>query len=164
MVVRIAKLGLVAMIGLFLLLVGVDNLLDYGTNYAFVQHVMMMDTLPPQSVLLSRAIHSPFLHKLFYAQIITVELLAGLLCVVGAVRLWRERAAAARGFNRAKAIAIAGLALAFALWFFGFMVVGGEWFQMWQSPTWNGQQAAFRFIGCVGLVLLFLTYNDEEIA
>ncbi len=164
MVVRIAKMGLVAMIGLFLLLVGVDNLLDYGTNYAFVQHVMMMDTLAPQSELLSRAIHSPLLHKLVYALIITVEMLAGLLCVYGAARLWLERAASTRCFNRAKSIAIAGLALAFALWFFGFMVIGGEWFQMWRSPTWNGQQAAFRFIGCVGLVLLFLSLRDEELA
>ncbi|MEK1939519.1 MAG: DUF2165 domain-containing protein [Pseudomonas sp.] len=164
MVVRIAKVGMVVMIGLFLLLVGVDNLLDYGTNYAFVQHVMMMDTLPPQSELLSRAIHSPLLHKLVYAQIIAVEMLAGLLCVLGAARLWLERGAAASSFNRAKHIAIAGLALAFALWFFGFMVIGGEWFQMWRSPTWNGQQAAFRFIGCVGLVLLFLSHRDEEFA
>lgn len=164
MVVRVAKVGLVAMVGLFLLLVGVDNLLDYGTNYAFVQHVMMMDSLPPQSTLLSRAITSSWLHTLVYAQIIVVELFAGLLCVVGAAGLWRERGAVASSFNRAKHIAVAGLALAFALWFFGFMVVGGEWFQMWRSPTWNGQQAAFRFIGCVGLVLVVLLHRDEELA
>ena len=52
----------------------------------------------------------------------------------------------------------------FALWFFGFMVVGGEWFQMWQSQTWNGQEAAFRFIGCIGLVLIFLAQKDDELA
>lgn len=41
---------------------------------------------------------------------------------------------------------MAGLTLGFTLWFAGFMIVGAEWFQMWQSTTWNGQQAAFRFI------------------
>ena len=69
-----------------------------------------------------------------------------------------------REFNAAKDVAIAGLVFGFALWFFGFMVVGGEWFQMWQSQTWNGQEAAFRFIGCIGLVLIFLTQKDDELA
>ncbi len=67
-------------------------------------------------------------------------------------------------FNAAKDVAIAGLVLGFALWFFGFMVVGGEWFQMWQSQTWNGQAAAFRFIGCIAFVLIFLAQKDDELA
>ena len=67
-------------------------------------------------------------------------------------RGWRTRV----HFNAAKDVAIAGLVLRIRPWFFGFMIVGGEWFQMWQSQTWNGQEAAFRFIGCIGLVLIFL--------
>ena len=46
----------------------------------------------------------------------------------------------------------------------GFLVVGGEWFQMWQSKTWNGQEAAFRFIACIGLVLIFVNQPDGELA
>jgi predicted small integral membrane protein len=34
---------------------------------------------------------------------------------------------------------------------------------MWQSKTWNGQEAAFRFIACIGLVLLFLNQRDGEL-
>ena len=49
------------LIGLFSLLVGVDNIIDYGTNYAFVQHVMSMDTVFPNSTLTWRAITSPAL-------------------------------------------------------------------------------------------------------
>lgn len=48
-------------------------------------------------------------------------------------------------------------------WFAGFLVVGGEWFQMWQSKTWNGQEAAFRFVACIGLVLIFLNQPDGEL-
>jgi hypothetical protein len=44
--------------------------------------------------------------------------------------------------------------LGFLVWFFGFMVIGGEWFQMWQSPLWNGQQAAFRFYLTILAVLI----------
>lgn len=163
MLVRAAKVLLVLMIGLFSLLVGVDNIVDYGTNLAFVQHVMSMDTVFPSSTLTWRAITSPFLQHLGYALIIAAEILAGVLCIVGARRLWLARHATAKEFNMAKDVAVAGLVTGFSLWFFGFMTVGGEWFQMWQSQTWNGQQAAFRFITCIGLVLIFLNQKDDEL-
>ncbi|MEI9901454.1 MAG: DUF2165 domain-containing protein [Hyphomicrobium sp.] len=163
MIVRAAKVLLVLMIGLFSLLVGVDNIIDYGTNYAFVQHVMSMDTVFPSSTLTWRAITSPFLYHLCYAMLIAAELLAGILCIAGARRLWLKRYAPAKAFNAAKDIAVAGLFMGFSLWFFGFMTVGGEWFQMWQSQTWNGQQSAFRFIACIGLVLIFLNQKDDEL-
>lgn len=164
MIVRIAKVLLVTLIGLFSLLVGVDNIIDYGTNYAFVQHVMSMDTVFPNSTLTWRAITSPALQHAAYAGIIAAELLAGVLCLLGALKLWNARSYFAPEFNAAKGVAIAGLVLGFALWFFGFMVVGGEWFQMWQSQTWNGQEAAFRFIGCIAFVLIFLAQKDDELA
>lgn len=164
MVVRAAKVLLVLMIGLFSLLVGVDNIIDYGTNYAFVQHVLSMDTVFPSTTLKWRAIESPALYHVGYAFIIAAELLAGVLCVYGARSMWRERQAPARQFNASKDVAVAGLVTGFALWFFGFMTVGGEWFQMWQSQAWNGQQAAFRFITCIGIVLLFLNQKDDELA
>jgi predicted small integral membrane protein len=40
--------------------------------------------------------------------------------------------------------------------------VGGEWFLMWQSKNWNGQDAAFRMFAVVGIVLLFLVQQDVE--
>jgi predicted small integral membrane protein len=41
------------------------------------------------------------------------------------------------------------------------MTVGGEWFLMWQSKVWNGQEAAFRLFTFMGLSLLFLNQADE---
>jgi predicted small integral membrane protein len=38
-----------------------------------------------------------------------------------------------------------GALAGFLVWFTGVMVVGGEWFPMWQSADWNGVHAAFRF-------------------
>jgi predicted small integral membrane protein len=83
--------------------------------------------------------------------------------VAGAFRLWRARNGIAADYNAAKDIAVAGLVCGLALWFFGFLTVGGEWFQMWQSKTWNGEEAAFRFVTCIGLVLIFLSQRDDEI-
>ena len=59
--------------------------------------------------------------------------------------------------------AIIGVTLAFLLWFSGFMVVGGEWFAMWQSKTWNGQEAAFRFYMTALAVLLFVDQPDGSL-
>jgi predicted small integral membrane protein len=75
----------------------------------------------------------------------------------------RARDAPAALFNAAKGPAIGGLAAGFGLFFVGFLVVGGEWFQMWQSQTWNGQEAAFRFAASIGLVLIFVSLKDDDI-
>ena len=64
-------------------------------------------------------------------------------------------------FNKAKFLSILGLSSGFALWFFGFMVVGGEWFCMWQSPDWNGQESAFRFVVCIVLVLIYTVQSEN---
>ncbi len=42
-----------------------------------------------------------------------------------------------------------------------FTTVGGEWFAMWQSETWNGQSKAFEFIGFIGLVLIVLLIRER---
>ena len=94
--------------------------------------------------------------------IITAEAATGVLFVVGALALWRVRLAPAATFNRAKGYAIAAGALAFLIWFFGFMVVGGEWFAMWESQTWNGQEAAFRFYIAILAVLILLNQPDID--
>jgi predicted small integral membrane protein len=163
MIARVSKALLVLLVGMFSLLVGVDNIIDYGTNYAFVEHVMEMDTVFPETTLTWRAITSDTLNHAAYALIISLEILTGLLCVSGGLRLWNMRADNADRFNAAKGLAMAGLVCGFALWFFGFLTVGGEWFQMWQSKTWNGEEAAFRFVACIGIVLIFLNQRDEEL-
>jgi predicted small integral membrane protein len=48
------------------------------------------------------------------------------------------------------------------MWLVAFLDVGAEWFLMWQSRTWNGQEAAFRMFAVVGLVLLILLQPDVE--
>ena len=162
MIIRVSKSLLTLSLGIFALLVGVDNIIDYGTNFAFVRHVLSMDTTFPGNKLLWRAITSEWVHQAAYAFIILSELAVGLLCVAGTWRMFAARAQPAPEFNRAKALAIAGLAAGFSLYFLGFLVIGGEWFQMWQSTTWNGQEAAFRFATSFGLVLIFVSMEDGD--
>jgi predicted small integral membrane protein len=164
LITRLTKIVMCFALGVFCLLVAFDNVFDYGTNYSFVQHVLSMDTTFPGNGLRYRAITNPLAWQLAYAAIITAEAFTGVLFVGGAIRLLRVRTAPAADFNREKGYAIAGCAMAFLIWFLGFTVVGGEWFAMWESKVWNGQETAFRFYATALAVLIFLNQPDGEIS
>jgi predicted small integral membrane protein len=163
MAFRYAKILLIACVGALMLIVGLDNIFDYGANFAAVQHILSMDTIGAGSPFAWRAITSPPLHHAAYAVIIAVELGASALCLAGALRLARARGEAAWRFQSAKSIAVCGLVGALTLYFFGFLVIGGEWFQMWRSEGWNMQEAAFRFVGSIGPILLFVAQSDADL-
>jgi predicted small integral membrane protein len=161
---RLAKLAMVASLAAFAFLVTFDNITDYATNFAFVQHVLSMDTTFPDNALLYRAITQPWAWHAAYSLIIVAEGLTCACFVAGSIALLRHLRADAAAFERAKRFAVIGATLAFLVWFTGFMVVGGEWFAMWQSKVWNGQQSAFRFYLTALAVLLFVTQPDRDLA
>ena len=164
MLLRIAKTAMVAAIAVLFSIVAFGNITDYGTNFAFVQHVLSMDTLFPTTTITYRAITSPALHRLAYAAIIATEIAIALLCWLGALALLRELYAPAERFNRAKPFAIAGLTLGFLLYQFGFITIGGEWFGMWMSQQWNGAPDAFRYLTTLILILIFVAMPEGDIA
>ncbi|WP_173931984.1 DUF2165 domain-containing protein [Chelativorans sp. Marseille-P2723] len=164
LITRLSKTAFVAAIAFFATLVSFGNITDYGTNFAFVEHVLMMDTIFPDATITYRAIHSPVLHHIAYVFIIACETLTAILCWVGAFHMLGQISADARLFNRSKSWAIAGLALGFLVWQVGFMSIGGEWFGMWMSSTWNGIESAFRFFITIIAVLIFVAMPDEELA
>lgn len=152
---RLSRLSLVAAVALFFTLVAVGNVVDYGSNFAFVQHVLTMDTTFRSPALMGRAIDQPWLHHAAYWLIIGWQMLTALLCWTGTWALWRTRRSAA-AFAAAKSIAIAGLTAGFLLYTAGFVVIGGEWFAMWQSQVWNGQRSAHIFLTFIGIVLVYI--------
>jgi predicted small integral membrane protein len=160
---RIAKIIMVACLAAFCLLVVFGNLTDYQSNFLFVQHVMSMDTTYPGNKLMYRAVTEPAYWQAAYTLIIFGEATAGLLFLAGAIRLLQVRRQPGAVFDRAKALTVMGALAAFILWFFGFMVVAGEWFAMWQSATWNGQEAAFRFYMTALAVLIFVMLPDRDL-
>ena len=99
-----------------------------------------------------------------YALIIAIEVLTAVLLVLSTLVLLSRLKAPAQVFNRSKVLAVAGLTVCFVLWFFGFMVIAGEYFAMWQSKDWNGQEAAFRIATEILGVLVFVTLPDGELA
>src|SRR5690606_6030581 len=89
MTIRYSKILLVASIALFATLTAFGNITDYGSNFAFVQHVLLMDTIFPEATIRYRAIQSPALHHAAYLLITALEALTAILCWVGAWRLLR---------------------------------------------------------------------------
>lgn len=162
MTLRTAKLLLVLGVALFYTFVVFNNITDYGSNYEFVHHVLMMDSTFPGNRGMWRAINSPAVHTVFYLSIIIWETITMLLCWWGGFRLAQARRGTAQEFQRAKRISIVALTLSLLMWLVAFLSVGGEWFLMWQSKSWNGQDAAFRMFTVVGIVLVIVVQPDTE--
>ena len=160
MILRIAKLSLVAAVCLLHALVVFNNLTDFDSNFQFVRHVLMMDTTIPGNHGMWRALTSPGIHLAFYLGIIAGELVTALLLAWGALRLLRALRSPAAEFDAAKSVALGALTLSMLIWLVAFLTVGAEWFLMWQSHIWNGQDAAFRNFAVMGIVFIILIQKD----
>lgn len=164
LIVRLAKVAMTAALAAFAFIVTYDNIVDYGTNYEFVKHVLSMDTTFPGNKLMGRAITDPRIWAFGYGAIIAAEGIVFVLLLAAAVAMLRVVRAPAAQFQRAKVWLVAGVTAGFMVWFFGFTVVAGEYFAMWQSKTWNGQEPAFRFYMTLLVVLIFVNQKDDELA
>ena len=159
-VLRLCKSIICLLLAIFALLVCLNNLLDYNSNYAFVRHTLSMDTVFPSNTLKYRAILDPFVWSLAYGLIIFAEFLTGALLLIGAIGLFKN-IHSPLAFNKSKNWVYLGCLVGFLLWFFGFIVIGGEWFCMWQSEQWNGVEAAFRFVVIIMLSFLFIAMPEQ---
>ena len=162
MITRTSKFLLVYGIALLYSLVVFNNLTDFGSNYQFVRHVLSMDSTFPGNHGLWRAITWPTVHLIFYISIIAWEIATTMLLWWGGVRLFRARREANTEFHRAKGIAVLGLTASMLLFLVAFLSIGAEWFLMWQSHSWNGQEAAFRMFALSAMVLIFLIQPENE--
>lgn len=162
MITRAAKLLLLAGISLFYSIVVFNNLTDFDSNYQYVRHVLSMDSTFPGNHAMWHAVLSPGMHLAFYIGIIAWEFVTTVLLWWGVVELVRALRLPTGAFNAAKRIPVMALTLSLLMWLVAFLSVGAEWFLMWQSHTWNGQEAAFRTFAVVGLVLLIVLQPDVE--
>jgi predicted small integral membrane protein len=123
---------------------------------------LMMDTTFPGNRGMWRAMNSPVAHTAFYLSIIAWEAAAGILCWWGSFRLVRAWRSSSAEFHRAKQMAIVGLTIGLLQWLVAFLIGGGEWFLMWQSKSWNGQDAAFRMFTVLGIVLILVALPESD--
>jgi predicted small integral membrane protein len=159
LIVRLCKTAMVASLALFFTVVAFGNITDYGSNWEFVRHVLAMDTIFPDSTLRWRAVTNETLQTTAYIAIIATEAVTALLLWLGAARMLA--AAPGPSFSDAKVVAVTGLTLGFLLYAAGFVTIGGEWFAMWQSSTWNGEAKAFQFMAWIAGVMVIVLVPEE---
>jgi predicted small integral membrane protein len=135
-------------VALYMTLVAVGNITDFGTNQAFVRHVLAMDTTFKDPDLMWRAVTSETLQDAAYVLVIVWESVAALVLLYG-TWLWFRR-----DRSRARRVSTYGLLMVMLLFGAGFVGIGGEWFAMWQSEQWNGLEAATRVFTMSGIVLI----------
>lgn len=104
-------------------LIAFNNIFDYPTNFELVKTVMSMETVKADGVKW-RAITNPTILHASYISIIVWEALTALVC-------WRGCAFMIT--RQSHDMSVLGLAMGFILFMFGFVIVGGEWFYLWDS-------------------------------
>ena len=155
---RLIKIFFSCSVALFISLVCFNNIIDYTSQFQFVSMVAKMeDTF---SMMKSwRSINSEFAHNVLYILIVAWELLIAVLILFGSFRMINKLKATMPEFKKAKKYTSLGLSLGVLFWFTVFIAIGGEWFLMWQSKTWNAQYTAFFLTCCF---LLFLIHHNQE--
>ena len=166
-ILRLSKAIVALSVGLFCLSAVLNNIVDSGTNYQFVQHILSMDTLAPwfqgADAIGHRAITSPTLHKFFFVCIVTAEFLAGLFATIGGAILLKNFQKGGGSFQKGKIFFIIGTTFGTLVWYFGFCVVGAEWFVMWTSEDWNAQSTAYQFATYILLALVYVSSSEPKV-
>ncbi|MFJ3232406.1 DUF2165 domain-containing protein [Streptomyces sp. NPDC086787] len=153
---NLAATLLTAAVALYIGLVALGNITDFGTNQQFVQHVLAMDTTFKDDDLMWRAISNKGLQNAAYLAIIVWETVAALVLTAG-TWFWVRR-----DHGLARRLSTYGLLMLVLLFGAGFMAIGGEWFAMWQSKTWNGLDAATRVLVLTGIALVVVQLSERS--
>lgn len=159
---RWSQIALLAGLALFYSLVVFNNLTDFNSNFQFVRHVMSMDTTLPGNHGMGRAMTSRGWHLAFYLTLIVWEIMTTILLWIGAAQMARAASGTTAAYRAALRIPLLALTLSLLMWLVPFLGIGAEWFLMWQSSQWNGQQVAFRFFLVDGILYLSLLLPEPH--
>lgn len=161
-IARISKACVAFGLALFAFVVAFNNITDFDTNFAFVNHVLRMDTTAPDNPMMYRAVTNELLLRAVFLCIIATELAVGLSFLTGGMSLWRAQYATPAAFAQARRWIYVGAMLAFLLWYVGFLVIAGEWFLMRQSKSWNTMESAFRIHTAMFLALIYISQSESQ--
>lgn len=152
----VAVTVLTAITALYYTLIAFGNITDFGTNQAFVDHVFEMDTTFNDPDVMWRRVSSDVIANIAYIGVIIWESLIAIVLITAVVHWLKGNHALGRRLSTL------GWTMVFVLFAGGFITVGGEWFQMWQSKSWNGLAPALQnfTIAGIGMILANLPWTD----
>jgi len=161
MAIRYLKIVLLICVALQGLLYGIQNIANLDQAFAAVAYVLSNQdhAVYPNSAF--PAVTHPVLLWMALVSVLIGEFGAGILGGKGAWDLFANRNAPADVFNSAKTYGILGCGIAVVTWFGLFMVIGGAYFQMWQTQAGDASfSGSFMFMGSSAFVMLFLNMKD----
>lgn len=161
--IRILKILLVVAVGLQAGFYAISNLFNLDAAFGAVGYVLSMADQVVYDKPVLPGVTSPLLVGIALGIVITLEATIGVLCLAGAVRMWRERGGSVQEFAASRTLAVLGCGLAMLLWIGLFMAFGGALFQMWQTQIGlSSLEGAFMYAVSSAVVLLFV--NQPETA
>ena len=170
-IVRVAVSTLTLMTAAYYLLVAFDNITNPASNWAFVQGVLSGDGTPAGDGFQWREIHATWFQIIAYIALITFETLTGLIMTMGGISGLRARRRPT-AWASAQRWTVVGCTSGLAVFFLGFIIIGGNWFIMYLNSKWNGLDPAFQnsvmtvfTLACVLIVLTAdrLSHADTEL-
>lgn len=162
MYLRNLKTIFVVLIALLCLVYAAQNIANLDACRAAFAYVMSNadHQIYPDSF--GPAITSPALTWLALILVVGGELAAGLLSAKGALDMWSSRKAPSADFRNAKKYALIGSGIGIIVWLGFFNVIGGAFFQMWQTTAGHASMAdAFRFVLGCGLVFIIVSMPED---
>jgi predicted small integral membrane protein len=159
--IRITKIAAAFFIGAIGALFFLDNLFNLESAYSVVSFVVSGAEQPYYKIL-GPTVSSTWLTYLALFTIMAGELAVGVLGLLGAGRMFKERNGSSENFSAAKTTAISAGVLGMLVFYGFFIVIGEGYFHMWQTDTGLASvEGAFRY-GTVCAVLMFYiaTKND----
>ena len=144
---RVCASIFVLMTAAYYLVVAFDNITNpvnpNASNWPFVQGVLSGDGVPADSGFGYRFINAEWFQVLSYVAIIAGETITGLLLLIAGV-LGLRRARFLSHWGGAQKWTYAGGTVGLAVFFLGFITIGGNWFIMYLNSKWNGMEPAFQ--------------------
>jgi predicted small integral membrane protein len=159
--IRIVKIGLIFAVVLWGFFGALGNVLHWDETAGSVAAVTSMVTFEGGAESWQATSNSLviWLGALF---ITLSKLSAGVLCVVGAGRMWQSRNGSVADFSAAKNIALAGCGIAVIMLFGGFIVIAESWFELWRSEAMGAVlSAAHRYGSMIALIAIFVATPDN---
>ncbi|EUJ28844.1 hypothetical protein MFLO_11889 [Listeria floridensis FSL S10-1187] len=160
---RLIQILVIFLFGVFATFVFMGNLMDFNSNFEFVRHVLSMDTTFKGNDLMWRAIDNHTIWLIAYWGIIIAEGLVAFLGWYTSIQMLRAYRQPSHVFNKQKWSGYLMFILIFLIWYVGFVVIGSEWFAMWQSQEWNGKETAMGITQvALGMLIVFMMPEKSQ--
>ncbi len=158
-----AKTALIVMVAVWAFSSALQNVIDWQGTIGAVIATTSMATIEGGETSW-KATSSPLLAWTGALFILILKALAGVLCAIGALKMWSEHNNDINAFNKAKSIALTGCLIAIIMLFGGFIVVAEGWFELWRSEALRAPviESAFRYGCMISFIALIVASPDLE--